>query len=80
MTRYDLLLQDGRIVDGSGAPAYPGSVAVKDGKVAAIGQLDDAQAERAIDVGGRVIAPGFIDIHSHCDFILPLPERKSGEG
>ena len=75
MTRYDLLLQDGRIVDGSGAPAYPGSVAVKEGKVAAIGQLDDAQADRVIDVGGRVIAPGFIDIHSHCDFILPLPDQ-----
>ena len=75
MTQYDLLLRNGRIVDGSGAPAYAGSVAVKDGKVAAIGDLDDVQADRVIDVDGCVIAPGFIDIHSHCDFILPLPDQ-----
>lgn len=75
MTRYDLLLQNGRIVDGSGTSAYEGSVAVKDGKVAEIGQLDGAEAEREIDVAGRVIAPGFIDIHSHADFILPLPDQ-----
>ena len=72
---YDLLLRNGRIVDGSGAPAYEGSVAVKDGKVAAVGQLNGARAGREIDVGGHVIAPGFIDIHSHCDFILPLPDQ-----
>ena len=75
MTRYDLLLRNGRIVDGSGAAAYVGEVAVKDGKIAEIGQLDGAEAEREIDVGGRVVAPGFIDIHSHCDFILPLPDQ-----
>jgi N-acyl-D-amino-acid deacylase len=75
VTRYDLLLRNGRIVDGSGAPAYAADVAVADGKIAEIGQLNGAEAEREIDVGGRVIAPGFIDIHSHCDFILPLPDQ-----
>ena len=57
MTGYDVLLRNGRIVDGSGAPAYAADVAVKDGKIAEIGQLNGAEAAREIDVGGRVIAP-----------------------
>jgi N-acyl-D-amino-acid deacylase len=75
VTSFDVLLRNGRVVDGSGAPAYAASVAVRDGKIAEIGQLEGAQAEREIDLGGDVIAPGFIDIHSHCDFILPLPDQ-----
>jgi N-acyl-D-amino-acid deacylase len=75
VSRFDLLLRNGRVVDGSGAPAYPASLAVQDGKVAEIGPLEGAEAGREIDVGGHVIAPGFIDIHSHCDFILPLPDQ-----
>lgn len=75
MTRYDLLLRNGWIVDGSGASGYAASVAVKDGRIAEIGTLAGAEAEREIDVCGHVIAPGFIDIHSHCDFVLPLPDQ-----
>jgi N-acyl-D-amino-acid deacylase len=75
MTQFDLLLRNGRVVDGSGAPAYTASVGVTDGRIAEIGQLEGAQAAREIDIKGRVVAPGFIDIHSHCDFILPLPDQ-----
>jgi N-acyl-D-amino-acid deacylase len=75
VTRFDLLLRNGRVVDGSGAPAYAADVGVRDGKLLEIGRLDGAQADREIDVAGRVVAPGFIDIHSHCDFILPLPDQ-----
>ena len=75
MTRYDLLLRNGRVVDGSGAPRFDADVAVTDGKIVDVGSLDGAEADRVIDVHDRVIAPGFIDIHSHCDFILPLPDQ-----
>ncbi|MGH8012218.1 MAG: amidohydrolase family protein, partial [Candidatus Binataceae bacterium] len=63
---YDLLITDGRICDGTGAPLYDGSLAVKDGKIAAIGVVTGA-AKREIDARGLVVAPGFIDIHTHYD-------------
>jgi N-acyl-D-amino-acid deacylase len=50
-------------------------VAIRDGRIAELGAIEDAEAGRVIDVAGHVIAPGFIDIHSHCDFILPLPDQ-----
>ena len=73
--RYDLILRNGRVVDGTGAPAFAADVAVKDGRIADVGELDGAEADRVIDVAGHVVAPGFIDIHSHCDFVLPLPDQ-----
>jgi N-acyl-D-aspartate/D-glutamate deacylase len=63
---YDLLIKNGRIVDGSGGPSYRGDVAVKDGKIVEIGKLS-GPATRTIDAGGRVVAPGFIDNHCHYD-------------
>jgi len=63
---YDLLIKNGRIVDGSGGPAYRGDVAVKDGKIVEIGKLSGAAA-RTIDAEGLVVAPGFIDNHCHYD-------------
>jgi N-acyl-D-amino-acid deacylase len=63
---YDLLIKNGRIVDGSGMPSYSGDVAVVGGKIAELGRLNGA-ADRVIDAGGKVIAPGFIDNHCHYD-------------
>ena len=63
---YDLLIRNGRIVDGSGMPSFRGDVAVKDGKIAEIGKLT-GPAKRTIDAEGRVVAPGFIDNHCHYD-------------
>ena len=63
---YDLLIRNGRVVDGSGAPAFNGDVGVSGGKIVEVGKLS-APAKRTIDVGGRVIAPGFIDNHCHFD-------------
>jgi N-acyl-D-amino-acid deacylase len=63
---YDLLIRNGRIIDGSGMPGYRGDIAVKDGKIAAIGKLN-GPATRVVDAGGKVVAPGFIDNHCHYD-------------
>lgn len=60
--RYDLLLKNGRVVDGSGTPWYYGDVAILGGKIARIGRIPEADAARVIDARGLIIAPGFIDM------------------
>src|SRR5258707_1819311 len=64
---YDVLIRNARVIDGSGNAWYRASVAVKDGRIAAIGPLADATATRTIDAAGRVLAPGFIDAHVHVE-------------
>jgi N-acyl-D-amino-acid deacylase len=83
--RYDLLIKSGRVMDGTGNPWFPADIAIKGGRIAAIGQLRDAQADRVIDATGKYVTPGFIDIHSHADdgsgprggFRDPDPVRRS---
>jgi N-acyl-D-amino-acid deacylase len=67
---YDLVLRDGRIIDGTGSPWYRGDVAVDGGRIAAVGAVGNG-GDREIALDGRVVAPGFIDIHTHSDFTLP---------
>ena len=62
----DILIKDGLIVDGTGAPAYRGNVAVKDGKIASVGNGTET-ADRVIDADGLAVAPGFWDMHTHYD-------------
>ncbi len=64
---YDLIIQNGRIMDGTGNPYYVGDVGVRDGKIAYVGNLSGAIAERVIDASGKIVAPGFIDIHTHAE-------------
>ena len=64
---YDLLIKNGRVVDGSGAPSFIADVAVQDGRIAGVGKYAGAAAKRTIDAEGRVVAPGFIDHHTHFD-------------
>ena len=66
---FDLLITNARIVDGTGGPSFTGSVAVRDGRIAGVGNVTGAAA-RTIDAGGTVVAPGFIDPHSHSDYSL----------
>jgi len=64
--RFDILFTNGRILDGTGNPCFYADVGIKDGKIAAVGRLKkNSSAEKIIDITGKVIAPGFIDIHSH---------------
>jgi len=65
--RYDLLIRNGRVLDGTGNPWFPADIAVQNGRIVAMGSLAGAQAGRVIDAGGKYVAPGFIDIHSHAD-------------
>jgi N-acyl-D-aspartate/D-glutamate deacylase len=63
--KYDLIIRNGYIVDGSGAPGYMGDIAVKHGTIKKIGILDCLKADHVIDAGGSVIAPGFIESHAN---------------
>jgi N-acyl-D-amino-acid deacylase len=65
--KYDLLMSGGKIVDGSGNSWFYGDVGIKDGSIVAIGKLSETDATRVLDVRGLVIAPGFIDVHTHIE-------------
>ncbi len=64
---YDLILAGGRVLDGTGNPWRYADVAIKDGRIVAVGRLSGVAADRVIDVAGKIVAPGFIDMHSHAD-------------
>ena len=67
---YDILIRNGRIVDGTGNPSYHADLALTGNRVAALGKLTGKTAKRTIDATGLVVAPGFIDIHNHSDYSL----------
>ncbi|MFN3458825.1 MAG: N-acyl-D-amino-acid deacylase family protein, partial [Novosphingobium sp.] len=66
MAVYDLIIRNGTIVDGTGAPRFTGDVAVRNGLIAAVGTVRGDAAEE-IDASGRVVAPGWVDVHTHYD-------------
>ena len=79
---YDLLIRNGRVVDGTGAPAYPADVAVAGQEIVAIGKLE-GEAAQTIDARGLVVCPGFVDLHTHSDlsFLLdPTAQSKVRQG
>ena len=63
---FDLVIRNGLIVDGSGGEPFLADVAVKDGRIAAVGAVDGAGKEE-IDATGKLVTPGFVDIHTHYD-------------
>ncbi|HUG99111.1 MAG TPA: D-aminoacylase [Gammaproteobacteria bacterium] len=80
---YDLLLRNGRIVDGTGNPWYRADVAIRGDTIVLIAPSIDTPATTVIDVGGQVIAPGFIDIHTHAEhgiFSVPTADNYVRQG
>ena len=70
---FDLVIANARIVDGTGAPGRRGDVGIRDGKIARIGRISAAEARERLDVNGLVLAPGFIDVHTHADDVASRP-------
>jgi N-acyl-D-amino-acid deacylase len=80
---FDLVLAGGRVVDGTGSPWFRADVGIRGDRIAAVGALGRAEARRRLDVGDRVVAPGFVDTHVHADLALladPLHEAAIRQG
>jgi N-acyl-D-amino-acid deacylase len=74
----DVLVRGGTVIDGTGGPARRADVAVEGDRIREVGHLPDAAAARVIDAAGLMVAPGFVDMHSHADYVLPgLPTADS---
>jgi N-acyl-D-amino-acid deacylase len=73
---YDLRISNALIADGAGAALVKGSVGIKDGKIAAIGEVKGT-ADAELDAGGKVLAPGFIDVHTHSEKIAEIPAAEN---
>jgi N-acyl-D-amino-acid deacylase len=73
---YDLIIRGAQVIDGTGNPWFYADVAVKDGRIVTVGSLGAAKATRVIDATGKIVTPGFIDMHSHADGGLASTELR----
>jgi N-acyl-D-amino-acid deacylase len=83
IAELDLLFKNGMIIDGTGSPGFVADVGVAHGRIEKMGKLRDAIAKRTIDIRGHMIAPGFVDMHTHSDLMLlayPKAEAKIMQG
>src|SRR5207253_5730614 len=81
--KYDTLIRNALVIDGTDTPGFPADVAILDGRIQRIGDMNGACAEEEIDAVGRVLAPGFIDVHTHDDTVVirqpqMLPKLSQG--
>ena len=80
---FQLAIKGGAVIDGTGKPAFRADIGIRNGKVAVIGDLVAVDVEKSIRADGLVVAPGFVDIHSHSDFTIminPRAESKIHQG
>jgi len=73
---YDLIVRHGRLVDGTGNPAFFADIGVTKGRIAAIGRIS-GKAKREVDATGMIVTPGFIDVHTHADDIAEMPQAEN---
>lgn len=81
--RFDLVIKNGTVLDGSGNPGFKADLGIKNDRIATVGKIPKNQAVKTIDAAGKIVSPGFIDIHSHTDFHLfinPKAESKIRQG
>ena len=71
----DLLIRGGQVIDGNGTPARRADVAIRNGRITAVEDCEDREAQRKIDASGQIVAPGFIDIHTQTS--TPTPTSPS---
>jgi N-acyl-D-amino-acid deacylase len=76
---FDVLIRNGRVMDGAGNPWIRADVGIRNGSIAAIGHLGDAPATRTLDAADRLVTPGFIDVHSHAAEGLTRPELRQAQ-
>ncbi|HXW85307.1 MAG TPA: D-aminoacylase, partial [Candidatus Binataceae bacterium] len=77
---FDAIIRGGTVADGSGAPRFRADLGLRGGSIAAVlepAEAAAATAARVIDASGLIVAPGFIDLHSHSDWVVPIPEHAS---
>jgi len=74
---FDLVIANARIVDGTGNPWFKADVGIKDGRIVRIGHLAAAQTSKYVDAKGQILAPGFIDVHTHVESIYNLPTAEN---
>ena len=81
--KYDIIIENGRVIDGAGNPWFRADVGIVGDRIEAVGKLENATGDRRIDATGLVVSPGFIDIHSHSDYYVlidPLVQSKIRQG
>ena len=72
---FDTIIANATVIDGTGRPRFRADLGIVDGRIAAIATGERLAGQRILDAAGLIVAPGFIDIHSHADWILPLPDH-----
>jgi N-acyl-D-amino-acid deacylase len=75
--KYDLIIINARIVDGTRRPSFRGSIAVKDGRIARVGKINTKGTKAVIDAKNQIVAPGFIDVHTHVEDIYDNPKAEN---
>ncbi|HEX6266449.1 MAG TPA: D-aminoacylase, partial [Burkholderiales bacterium] len=68
--RYSLVIRNGTVIDGTRAPRFEADIGVREGRIVSVGRLEDAKADEEIDASGKIVAPGFIDAHTHDDRLM----------
>ncbi|MEO8572797.1 MAG: D-aminoacylase [Pyrinomonadaceae bacterium] len=77
VTTYDLVITNARIVDGTGNPWFRGEIGIKDGRIVKVGRVDKTSAGQVIDARDQIVAPGFIDVHTHVEDIFGNPNAEN---